>query len=228
MKYASRILIPVLASISFLPGSAPPDLPVASPLTVSSPQVGEMGETAVDPEPSPTITTVTGGTDQQRELVDWALEQYENAGLDLPVLQFDLSMDPATCKGNGGFFSSGSTPWRITLCTEDRIVFLHEIGHAWSKHTLTPSEQAEYVEFQGLESWNDAETPWQARGSEDAANTLAWGLLDDPIKKMTPDGPLAQRNEAFRLLTGFDSPRLESDGTHPHTAGRSRVDTTAA
>jgi len=228
MKYASRILIPVLASTSFLPGSAPLDLPVASPLPVSSPQVVEMGETPVDPDPSQTIATVTGGTEQQRGLVEWALGQYENAGLDLPVLQFHLSMNPEICKGNGGFFSSGSTPWRITLCTDDRFVFLHEIGHAWSKHTLTPFEQAKYVDFRGLESWNDAETPWRARGSEDAANTLAWGLLDSAIEGMTPDGPLAQRNEAFRLLTGFDSPRLESDRTHPHMAGRSRVETKSA
>ena len=44
--------------------------------------------------------------------------------------------------------------------------------------------------------------------SEDAANTLAWGLVDGPISEMIPGGPLAQKNEAFRLLTGGNSPRI--------------------
>ena len=210
MKYPARILIPVLASMAFLHGAVPPAISIAEPFPpkVPSPQVVDVGEPAVDTDLNPVDTTVAGGTDQQRELVAWALEQFENAGLDLPVLQIHLSLDTTTCGGNSGFFASGSIPWQITLCTEDRIVFLHEMGHAWSAYTLTPSERAEYVGQRGMESWSDPETPWRARGSEDAANTLAWGLIDDPIRGMTPDGPLAQKNEAFNLLTGFDSPRI--------------------
>ena len=211
MKYAARLLIPVLASMSLIPGSAlSPAVSAAesSPPAVPARQVVDLGEAAVDTDRPPTTTTVTGGTEKQRGLVVWALEQYENAGLDIPVLQFHLHLDTSACKGNSGSFAHGATPWRITLCTEDRIVFLHEIGHAWSKYALTQSERAEYVEQRGMESWNDPETPWRARGSEDAANTLAWGLIDDPIRGMMPDGPLAQKNEAFKLLTGVDSPRI--------------------
>jgi hypothetical protein len=214
MKYAARILIPVLASMTLLPGTMPPAISVAqpSPPAVPSPQLVEVGEPAVEP----TSTTVTGGTEQQRALVAWALQQYENAGLDLPVLQFHLALDPSTCGGNRGFFALGTTPWLITLCTEERIVFLHEVGHAWSAYTLTPSERAEYVEQQEMESWNDPETPWRARGSEDAANILAWGLIDDQIRGMTPDGRLAHKNEAFHLLTGIDSPRItEGEAARP-------------
>lgn len=72
------------------------------------------------------------------------------------------------------------------------------------------AERSDYVERRGLESWNDPETAWGDRGSEDAADTLAWGLIEDPIVDMLPDGPLAQRNNAFRMLTGIDSPRISA------------------
>ena len=145
---------------------------------------------------------------EQRAVVIWALEQYEDAGLNLPGLQFRLRPDETFCGGNRGFFSHGSEPWLITICTEDRMVFLHEIGHAWAEYTLTTSERSAYVKQRGMESWNDSDTRWGARGSEDAANTLAWGLVDDPIRGMMEDGPIAERNRAFRLLAGIDSPRI--------------------
>jgi hypothetical protein len=159
-------------------------------------------------ESSQIDTSVIGGTEEQRALLAWALKQYEKAGLDLPTLQFHLAGDEVECGGNTGLFVLGSTPWRIILCSGERLVFLHEIGHAWAEYTLTESERVEYVEQRGMESWNDPDTSWRARGSEDAANTLAWGLVDDPIRGMAPDGPLAQKNLAFRLLTGVDSPRI--------------------
>ncbi len=98
-------------------------------------------------------------TDKQQELIAWALYQYEKAGLDLPVLQIHPHSDKTACKGNRGLFGSGSTPWKIMLCADDRVVFLHEMGHVWSEHTLTESERSEYVTQRGMESWNDPETP---------------------------------------------------------------------
>jgi hypothetical protein len=205
MKYAARLLLPVLISLGLQSGVVSQ---VVQTETAPSSYVAVDRPVLVIVEPIPLENSTTGGTDQQQELLAWALEQYETAGLELPVLQIHLHSDPAACKGNQGLFSSGSTPWKITLCTEERMVYLHEIGHSWSELNLTEAERAEYVEQRGMESWNDPETPWRARGSEDAANTLAWGLVDDPISEMIPGGPLAQKNDAFRLLTGSDSPRI--------------------
>ncbi len=210
MKYATRILIPLFVSLILqagieLPGisrTEPPSSPPPAPMLTSLEDLNDSTDS------SGVETTVTGGTEEQRALLAWALKQYENAGLDLPALDFRLTGNEAACGGNSGLFVLGSAPWRIILCSEERLVFLHEIGHAWAEHTLSDSERVDYVERRGMESWNDPDTPWRARGSEDAANTLAWGLVDDPIRGMTPDGPLAQKNLAFRLLTGFDSPRL--------------------
>ena len=211
MKNAARLLIPVLVSLGLHSGEATTIISSfqPGPAQVSQYQLGAVEQVATTPEVTPT-NTISGGTDQQLRLVDWALERSAAAGLELPVLQFHLHSDLAACHGNQGLFSSGSIPWKITLCTEERMVFLHEIGHCWSEFNLTDAERTEYVEQQGLESWNDPETPWRARGSEDAANTLAWGLVDDPIRGMTPDGPLARKNEAFRVLTGIDTPRISA------------------
>lgn len=161
------------------------------------------------PTDSSTIeTTVAGGSSGQRDAVAWALKRFADIGLDLPALHFDLHPDASACSGNRGFFSPSSTPWTIAVCTDELIVVLHEIGHAWAEHRLTEADRAAYVEARGLESWNDPETPWRARGSEDAANTLAWGLLDTPIRGMPSTGLLVERNRAFVLLTGIDSPRI--------------------
>ena len=206
MKYAARLLLPVLVSLGLQSGVVGSQ--VVQTETAPSSYVAVDRPVLVIAEPIPLANSTTGGTDQQQELLAWALEQYETAGLELPVLQVHLHSDPAACKGNQGLFSSGSTPWKITLCTEERMVYLHEIGHAWAALTLTDADRSNYVEQRRMESWNDPETPWRARGSEDAANTLAWGLVDDPISETTPGGPLAQKNDAFRLLTGSDSPRI--------------------
>jgi len=41
---------------------------------------------------------------------------------------------------------------------------------------------------------------------EDAANTVASVLIDGPIRGIKPNRPPDPREEAFRLLTGVDSP----------------------
>ena len=159
-------------------------------------------------DPSTDRTTITGGSDEQRATVTWALGRYADAGLDLPVLHFDLHPDASGCSGNRGYFSPSSTPWMVAICTDERFLVLHELGHAWAEHTLSDVDRTAFVEFRGLESWNDPETSWRARASEDAANTLAWGLLETPIRHISPTGSLAERSQAFRLLTGFASPRI--------------------
>ena len=60
---------------------------------------------------------------------------------------------------------------RVPLREDERLgAALHEIGHAWSEFNLSQEEMLEYVEEREMESWNDPETAWGIRGSEDAAN----------------------------------------------------------
>ena len=140
------------------------------------------------------------------ELAEWALGRYENAGLNPPSVEIYLHSADAPCQGNRGIFNAGLE--RVDVCVDDPMVALHEIAHAWTHENLSPTRRAEYVAAGGFDSWDDADTSWLDKGSENAADTIAWALLERPIKMLTPDGPIAQTNEAYRLLTGSDTPRL--------------------
>jgi len=226
MRHVARILLLILGSAMLCLGQGASEIGVGQPsesppvlfsswVTFPMPPenfadpVFASGETTVtSSEPPEARTTVIGGSDEQRAIVDWALERYADADLDLPVLHLHLYPDVSDCSGNRGFFSPSSNPWTIAICTEERLVALHEIGHAWAEHTLTADDRVAYVEHRRMESWNDPGTQWSSRGSEDAANTLAWGLLDTPVRVVSSSGPLAERSEAFRFLTGAYSPRI--------------------
>ena len=141
---------------------------------------------------------------------EWALGRFESAGLNVPAIEIHLHHTNELCGGNRGIFSPGRD--RVDVCVDDQMVLLHEIAHAWAHDHLTPRQRGDYVAAGGFESWNDPDTAWSDRGSEDAAHTIAWALLERPIRLLTPDGPIAQRNEAYRLLTGSDAPRLVTEG----------------
>lgn len=156
----------------------------------------------------PTETTVSGGTAEQREIAAWALQRFEDADMDVPTLDIHLHQDLAECQGNRGVYNSGSQ--RIDVCVNERNVVLHEIAHAWNHQNLSESQRSEYVSFGGFGSWNDSDTPWFEKGSEDAADTIAWALLDEPITTFSSNGPIARRDAAYLLLTGNHAPRIST------------------
>lgn len=152
--------------------------------------------------------TVVGGTAVESQLVYETLEQFAGLGLDLPSLEIRLHQESASCHGNSGTFSSSASPWVVNVCRIDRWVVRHELGHAWTAWNLSETEVASYVDSWQLDSWADSDTPWRRRGSEHAADTIAWGLADDPVCRYSAGGPIAGRIEAFRQLVRIDPPRL--------------------
>jgi len=98
------------------------------------------------------------------------------------------------------------------MFVDQALVLLHELGHAWAHTHTSEAQQAGYVFAAGLESWNHPDSAWARRGFEHAADTIAWAMLEEPITLLTPDGPIAQRNAAYHLLTGDDAPRLVDAG----------------
>jgi hypothetical protein len=152
--------------------------------------------------------TVSGGTPEQRRTAFWAIQRYDGAGLEIPPVEIHLHQDLAECNGNRGISSCGSQ--RIDVCVNERNVVLHEIAHAWNHENLSETQRSEYVLAGGFGSWDDPETPWFDRGSEDAADTIAWALLEEPIKMVSHDGPIARRDAAYSLLTGGHAPRVRT------------------
>jgi hypothetical protein len=127
-------------------------------------------------------------TQADAALTDWALSRFEQAGLALPPLTIAFHDDKQPCEGNFGYYRS-TTPARIDICgfNSDRFLvtpkktILHELGHAWARHTLTDQTRHTFCHLRGLAAWNDDDTPWEEQGSEQAAEIIAWALFDQEL-----------------------------------------------
>lgn len=189
-----HIIASVILLISFSEVEAPNAVP-APPMAaqVSIPAVSDPAVYADDP--------------RLAELGEWALRRFDNAGLEVPAIEIHLHAAGDSCGGHRGFFNPDLM--RIDVCVPELRVILHEIAHAWAHDNVDAEARAAYVEYRGLESWNDPDTSWLERGSEDAANTVAWALQDPPLNGFTPDGPIARNHRAYRLLTGSEVPTTD-------------------
>lgn len=151
---------------------------------------------------------ISGGTDEQEAAVEFALRRMEYLPGPMPNLEIRI-LEPSGCQGKAGVFRAAVDPWQIDLCRVEMFVILHELAHAWTKAHISAPVRAGYINAQKLETWSDAGIPRDSRGSEHAADTIAWGLLPRPLGSFSPDGPLARRQEAFCQLTGVAPPRIE-------------------
>lgn len=149
-------------------------------------------------------------TQADAALTEWALSRFEQAGLALPPLVIAFHDNKQPCDGYFGFYRS-TTPARVDICgfnwdrflMKPKATLLHELGHAWAHYTLTDATRQRFLRFRGLTAWSDDDTPWEEQGSEHAAETIAWALMDQDlfmtlIRDFDP-GTLAQ---AYVLLTG--------------------------
>ena len=203
---SARTLIPTIATVALLATwIAPTTTDAAAAVPMKAHRVGL--------QPSAEIVEPTGPTvvaeDNDQDLLalgQWALDRFETAALLVPAVEIHMHKSNADCGGHRGTFNP--TANRINVCDHEPLVVLHEIAHAWAHEYLTEQERAAFVAAGGFESWNAAETAWLDRGSEHAADAIAWGLLDEPQAMFTEDGPIAQKNAEFRLLTGSDAPRF--------------------
>jgi len=143
-------------------------------------------------------------------LAEWALTRFDRAGLVLPPLVLSFYDDRADCADNFGLYRSGA-PVRVDICgfNWDRFVtmakktVLHELAHAWIGHTLSETAQENFLDLRGLNTWGDDEFPWAEQGSEQAAEILAWALMDEGLEltKFKSADPAAL-SQAYRHLTG--------------------------
>ncbi len=140
------------------------------------------------------------------EMIRWAVERYAMAGLELPPTDLSFHPDMSGCGGLIGYTEVG----RVELCARlameagpQRIV-LHELAHAWIMANVDAAGQQRFNELRGLERWSDPSDAWKARGMEQAAEIVAWGLGDGTMSPMI-DGSTepADLALAFRELTGL-------------------------
>lgn len=131
------------------------------------------------PATATTRHEIAGGTEAQQAIVEWALGRYGEAGLDLPGLKIVIYDDERGCGGHKGLFHA--VEMAIDLCTDSPFYALHEIAHAWEHTAMTDTGRDAFMAELGAEVWNDADQAWRTRPVEIVANTIAWGLLDDPL-----------------------------------------------
>ena len=117
-----------------------------------------------------------------------------------------LHRDEGACQGHRGIFNGDLM--RVDVCDAGPLVVLHELAHAWTHVRVNGTQEDAYVQAGEFGAWTSPETPWNERGMEHAADTIAWALQEQPIRMLVEDGPIAERNEFFRMLTGRDAPRL--------------------
>jgi hypothetical protein len=148
-------------------------------------------------------------------LARWAFDRFDRAGLELPPLSLSFHDDRAACEGHIGYFRPGA-PATIDICgfNWDRFLVtpkktvLHELAHAWAHQTLDRATRNRFLDLRGLDIWHDNSMAWEEQGIEQAAEVIAWGLIDEDLllTSIGETDPL-QLAEAFELLTGKASLR---------------------
>jgi len=166
-------------------------------------------------------TEIINSTDRLTDLIDWAIGRFELSGIGRPDV-VTITFSPYTlCPGHLGITTNIGKRSYVTLCfgegeceTDDernecsafaRHALLHELGHAWTNTYLNDDNRAEFRELRGLEHWLGSDVPYLERGTEHAAEILAWGLLDECSATVRlPDSTCDTLAAAFRLLTGAE------------------------
>lgn len=166
---------------------------------------------------------VRNGTPELERLVRWSLERFEDAGLPVPpvrLVAFDRDVHPFACpqERDGCCVTVGGAS-EVYVCADQddvcadstcaelsprwRQLLLHELAHAWLAAHVDDTTERDLVALLGLPGWDWAGEPWPSRGIEQAAEIIAWGVVDDPAPLYRLGSPPCDRlARAFTLLTG--------------------------
>ncbi len=176
-------------------------------------------DTAVEDEPDVVIAGIEVFADspERRAAAEDAITRFEDAGLDLPdglLLYFHDAGDYEQCGGHAAVATHADDWERIDMCTESEFTIFHEMAHIWAEEHLSDEEREAFLDNRDLDSWRDlgeeaADMPEYLahglRGSEHAADVIAWGLTGR-FPQMIPDNDLKSLREAYTLLTGQENP----------------------
>lgn len=145
---------------------------------------------------------------EEQELMEFGLSRFRAQRLALPEIRFDFTSDIMDCDGHMGMYHRRTST--VQMCSLDKGTMLHELAHAWANHVLSEADKQAFVELRGLDSWNDQTRAWKQRGTEHAAEVIAWALLEEPNALLFfGEGPDGSKKPEFRLLS-IDNSSVES------------------
>ena len=134
---------------------------------------------------------IHGANAAEERVIDWSLRRFREAGLDgMPDLEVYLHRSQEGCRDGIGYYLAG----RIDLCTKassepyQRKHALHEIAHAWTEANIDTAILERFMDIRGIAAWNDRSFDWKQRGTEQAAEIIAWGL-GEGVSPWLPDQP---------------------------------------
>jgi hypothetical protein len=187
--------------------------------------------------PDPTAITRTGmldvrgeqvaiwnGTPELEQLLSWGLERFAHAALPLPIPTSVTFLGPeGDPEARYGFVHGGDAADIAVLVTTDQLcpdgtcqewpveakaATLHQLAHLWLAVNVAPLIGDTFAQERGM-AWSDPGLPWAEQASELAAETLTWGLMDQPyLVDARLGAPSCQALAAdFQELTGaFSDP----------------------
>lgn len=159
-------------------------------------------------------------SEEQTALVEWATDRFDSAGLDLPDIDFVFHDSLMACDGHVGLYHASRR--LLEMCRLDLRTALHELAHAWANAELDDETRHAFMASRGLDVWHDADTAWEQRATEHAAEIVAWALLDrnrlvkwvepqaDGTDEVTwrlltlPESDVDGLIDGYRLLTGLE------------------------
>jgi len=150
------------------------------------------------PAHAPHLTYINEPTPAQQATIDWAIDRFVVAGLQLPDLDVRF---PAFCNGKGAIYHVGNSS--VDLCRVNRKNVLHEFAHAWDD-TSGDVDREGFLHLRGLTVWfGGLDMPFEQQGSEHLAIIIAWGLMDPGSGSAhgLPDNSDAELTAAFEFLT---------------------------
>jgi hypothetical protein len=157
---------------------------------------------------------VSGATAEQLAMSRWAVQRFEDAGLDPPAVEIAFHLDAAGCADHLGFAKGGNVDVCTTLVNAmARRVLLHEMSHIWLDQNVNESTRARFLQARALPSWNASADEWRLRGYEQGAEIMAWVLGDGILTAQISDNDPAELALGFELLTGSPEPGSSAPNT---------------
>lgn len=167
------------------------------------------------------VTLVVDGsaTAADERAVEWARDRYREAGLALPArLRVTFHDDTDPCHGAQGGFTviEGVSTVLVCLSEQERArslpvnrTLLHEFAHAWDHATLDDRVRTAFRHFRGADGWlSEDDVAWADLAGEQAAETIMWGLMDEPflMGSVTEPWSWEELHDGYVMLTGTEPP----------------------
>jgi hypothetical protein len=154
-------------------------------------------------------------TDDEEAVVDWAMDRFAQAGLELPELTVRFDPSGELCRYNEGLYHHAPNGERfVTICTRDydtsaselwrRRTLLHELGHAWDFANMSAEDHDELGQILGADAWDDDDDRWADRGIERFAEMFVFALLDQPRRQLLVGLDCFDVLSALRTATGAE------------------------